>query len=248
MIKLYNTWRKVKQIFVKPSLRVYFGNWKNDPNGIWGYRRRIYICPRKNLFKYTHSARNSVNIQVGTETKTWGDRPYTVKVYEHTYHKLPNNLSPWDIVWNRDIRKKLRKYHLSWIPPIIYLPSWFDISITNRDVQWKIKYDDIRYEFPPVFAIRFLGLSLSFGLYCPVKGNFTCDDHYWETLLTYLYNNKSRTLLETIETMGIWSRFGKNNERVHYFAVRPEYIKPKYLDEYYAAISDIKVRKDDIIL
>ena len=25
MIKLYNTWRKAKQVFVKPSLRVYFG-------------------------------------------------------------------------------------------------------------------------------------------------------------------------------------------------------------------------------
>lgn len=32
MIKLYNTYREVKDVFVKPKLKVYFGLWKNDPN------------------------------------------------------------------------------------------------------------------------------------------------------------------------------------------------------------------------
>jgi hypothetical protein len=248
IIKLYDTWRKAKQVFVKPSLRVYFGNWRNDTNWVCGSRRRIYLVPRKHLYKYTHQVNDRVLVKVRAEELSFGDTTYTSERMEWSTHKLPEKLTQWDIVWNKKVRKKLKKYHLGWIPPVIYLPTWFDISIVNRDVSWKTKYDEIRYEFPPVFAIRIFGLSLSFGLYCPVKSILACDDHYWETILTYLYDNKSRTLLETIEHMGIWGRYGKNNELINYFSVRPEYIKPEYLDEYYAATSDIKIRKNQIIL
>lgn len=32
LTKLFKTYRKVKDIFVRPSLRFYFGKWRNDPN------------------------------------------------------------------------------------------------------------------------------------------------------------------------------------------------------------------------
>ena len=31
MIKLWNTYNKVKNVFKKPKLRWYFGKWRNDP-------------------------------------------------------------------------------------------------------------------------------------------------------------------------------------------------------------------------
>lgn len=44
LIKLFKTYGKVKDIFVKPSLKVYFGKWRKDPNlpiwrdHIWRFR------------------------------------------------------------------------------------------------------------------------------------------------------------------------------------------------------------------
>ena len=248
MIKMFRTYRRAKDMFVKPSVSFYFGNWKRDHNYIGGYRWRIYLCPRKKLHTLTYPVKNMVMIKTGTKDLKWGDKTHTVDVYENSYHKLPGKLTPWDSVWNRDIRQKLRKYHLGWLPPVIYLPAWLGLGIYDLDVGWKTKYDDVRYENPPVFSIRFFGLSMSFSLHCPVKNGLTCDDHYWESILTYLHDNKSQTLLEAIEHMGIWGRHNNENEIVHYFAVRPEYIKPKHLEEYYAAISTIRTKYDYEIL
>ena len=158
MIKLYKTWRKAKQVFVKPSLRVYFG-------------------PR-------------------------------------------------------------RKYRYLLGPGII----------SNYDVMWKTKWGEVRYEDPPVFSINLFGLCLAFSLHCPAQNAYCCDDHYWESILVHIYDNKSGTLKETIERMGIWSRFTKEWNRQSYFAVRPEYIRPELLKEYYDAVTEINKDKDDLVL
>ena len=158
IIKLYNTWRKAKQVFVKPSLRVYFGP----------------------------------------------------KI------KCPYLLGP----------------HF----------------IANYDVMWKTKYGEVRYEDPPVFGITFFKWCLVFSLHCPVKNAYTCDDHYWESILVHVYDNKSGTLKETIKRMGIWSRFTQDYNRQSYFAVRPEYIRPELLKEYYDAVTEINKDKDDLVL
>ena len=122
--------------------------------------------------------------------------------------------------------------------------------IVNLDLGWKTKWDDYRYEFPPQFTIIAFGLSLSLTLHCPVKNEFACDDHYWEAILNHLYANKSGRLKETIESTGIWStwKFKDGDNRTDYFAVRPEYIAPQHLEEYYAAISEIKAHKEKVIL
>lgn len=158
IIKLYDTWRKAKQVFVKPSLRVYFG-------------------PR------------------------------------HRYRYL---LGP----------------HI----------------ISNYDVMWKTKWGEVRYEDPPVFSINLFGWCLAFSLHCPIRNAYCCDAHYWESILVHIYDNKSGTLKETIECMGIWSRFTKDYETQKYFAVRPEYIRPELLNEYYDAVTEINKDKDDLVL
>lgn len=164
IIKLYNTWEKVKDIFVKPSLKVYFGKWKNDPN-------------------------------------------------------LP--------VWRRG-------------------PQFLQFHIFNYDVCWKPKWDECRYEFPPQFSIIAFGYSLSFTLHGP-KCRFGCDDNYWESILNYLYNNKSNTLEEAIQNVGVWTQY-KNDDCVKFFGVRPEYITSAYIEEYYGIVSTIKRQKEEIIL
>ena len=243
MIKVYRTWEKVKDTFVKPSLKVYFGKWKNDPNlPVWRRGPAIYLCRRKNLIKNCYLLKTGVIIQTGTKIMKWGAKEYEAKVYENTYHKLPNGLSSGQYMWNRNIRKKLKKWHLDWIKPVMYLPSWMRFKIINFDVGWKTKWDDVRYEFPPQFSIIGFGLSLTFTLHCPIKSEYSSDDSYWESILTHLYTNKSGELEETIEQIGIWQEHGVD---VAYFALRPTYIVHDRQPEYYAAISEIKAKNTD---
>lgn len=254
IIKLYKTWEKTKQVFVKPSLKVYFGKWRNDPNlPVWRSGPSIWLIPRR--YRYSNSSKaymvkDSVMICSGEVPYKWGDKELKSKVYEWVpKHKLPGKLKCGQYVWNRNIRKKLKKWHLNWIPPIIQLPSWMRFHIINLDLGWKTKWDSYRYEFPPQFTIIAFGLSLSLTLHCPIHNEYACDDHYWESILNHLYKNKSGSLKETVEETGIWRMLAKDeDEDIHYFAVRPEYIVPNKLEEYYAAISEIKARKDKVIL
>ena len=252
LIKLYNTWEKAKDVFVKPSLRVYFGKWRNDPNlPVWRRGPLLYVCKRKNLCRYTHQVKDSVMIFTGTRKFKYGDKEFESKCYDWVpKHKLPGRLRCGDTVWNSNIRKKLKKWHLSWLPPIIKLPIWMKFHIVNLDLGWKTKWDTYRYEFPPQFTIIAFDLSLSLTLHCPVKNEFACDDHYWEAILNHLYANKSGRLKETIESTGIWSTWKckDSDNRTDYFAVRPEYIAPQHLEEYYAAISEIKAQKERVVL
>ena len=248
MIKLYNTWGKAKDIFVKPSLKVYFGSIKKDPNRIPAGPPPIRLFNRNKYGISVYTVTDMAMVKTGTETKQWGDKEYNVDVYEYSTHKLPGNLKAYQLVWNGKIRRKLRKWGLGWFPPVIYLPYWMKFGIYNYDVGYKWKYDEIRYEFPPAFSIVFFGLSLTFSLHSPYHNTLCCDDHYWEAILNHLYNNKSGSLKETIEICGVWRRFGKNNEMTKYFAVRSGYINPSHLNEYFSAVSEIKAERGEVII
>ncbi len=243
-IKLYNTWEKVKDTFVKPSLKVYFGKWKNDPNlPVWRSGPTVYLCPKKWLSKYCHPLKEGVFIVSGTKTVPWGkDKSYECKVHEFARHTLPKGLTVGDYMWNSSVRRKLRKWHLGWVKPVIKLPYWTRFKIINLDVCWKTKFDEIRYEFPPQLSFVGFGLSLTFTLHSPITCTYCYDDSYWESILIHLYMNKSGELKNTIEEVGIWHRLEEN---VYYFATRPTYIVPDKQDEYYAAISEIKAKNTD---
>lgn len=250
IVKLYNTWEKAKDIFVKPSLKVYFGKWRNDPNlPVWRRGPHIFFMGRKYNNKKAYMVRDSVMIYTGTVPYKFGDKTYESKCYNWVpKHTLPGKLKAGDYVWSRNIRKKLKKWHLSWIPPIVNLPIWMRFHIVNLDLGWKTKWDDVRYEFPPQFSIIAFGFSLTFTLHSPIQNEFACDDHYWEAILNHIYMNKAGDLERTILLSGIWSKYNKKDEEIKFFALRPEYIKPSKLNEYYAATSDIKRKKEDYII
>lgn len=249
IIKLYDTWRKAKQVFVKPSVRVYFGRWKNDPNlPVWRSGPTIYPLGYKFFCNHTYAVRESVLVENGVTTRRINGEEVPIRHYEHSVHKLPGGLRSWDTVWNRDIRKKLRKWHLSWLPHKIVLPTWCRFHIVNLDVVWKTKWDCVRYEFPPQFSIIAFGLSLTITLHGPKVDEYACDDHYWETILNYLYDKQNRNLKSAIKYTGVWTCYTDKKEGVSYFGVRPGYITSKYIEEYYAAISDIKRKEDKVIL
>lgn len=248
IIKLYNTWEKAKDYFIRPSLRVYFGPWRKDPSlPIWRRGPAIYIPRRKGLYNRAYPVKDSVMIKTGVKTWEYNGETLSYNCYDWApSHKLPGNLKAGDYVWKRSIRKKLKKWHLSWIKPVIHLPVWMRFTIFNHDVLYKWKYDSIRYEYPPQFTIVAFGLSLSFTLHSPVQNALACDDHYWESLLNHVYDNNSGTLKETILNAGIWSRY-KDDKKIDYFALRPSYLKTNRLAEYYATISSIKSQKNQAI-
>lgn len=195
-IKLYETYNKAKDLFAKPILKWKFGLWKNDPClPVW---RRGPVIKLYN-YKYgenakCHSVKNSVLICTGQEpyTNSKGETRYNKKYAYTKQHKLPGGLKPGDIVWNRDIRKKLRKFGLSWIKPRYQLPTWLAFHIFNYDVCWKTKWNDTRFEFPPQFTIVAFGFSLSFWLVPPKpEHDRIYTDHYWEGIIDYgFYKNK----------------------------------------------------------
>ena len=239
MFKLYNTWRRAKDMFVKPSLKVYFGKWVNDPNlPVWRRGASIHLVRRGRLLSKAYSVKDRELIHTGMVKHKDYFGEMEIPKYEWSVHDLPGKLRAGDYVWNRNIRKKLKKWHLGWIPPIIKLPIWTMFHIVNIDVMWKYKWDDIRYEFPPQFTIIAFGLSLSFTLHCPIYNEYASDYNYWEGMLNYL-NSKTHDLKEAIDLCGVWRRLG-NPEETSYFALRPEYIIPSRREEYYAAVSELK--------
>lgn len=241
-IKLYDTWKKAKHIFVKPKLYWYFGKWQHDPClPIWRRGPAIYL----GKYRHKYQVKDAVMIQTGEKEWMYGGKPIKSKVYDWApKHKLPGKLKSGDYVWHRSIRKKLKKWHLGWLPTKIQFPIWLAFHIFNHDIIWKTKYDRITFEFPPQFTIVFFGFSLSFWLNCPVKGDCVNSDDYWEGILNVALDNCS--LKEVICRSGIWSSF-KEDTKYSYFGIRPEFIKPELLPEYYAITSSIKANRDNII-
>lgn len=237
MLKLYQTYNKAKDVFVKPKLYWYFGKWRNNPClPVW--RRGPIINIGGSIYKDNakcYQVKNSVNIYTGEKEYTRIDGSKTTyKTYETSYHKLPNNLNCFDIVWKREYRKK---WWAKIIPARLRLPVWLAFHIFNHDLIWKTKWHayDFRYEFPPQFTIVAFGLSLSFWLYPECKLETDSPDHYWESLLTYVYGEHSGDLLQTVADCGKWIQ-SKNNKDTEFFALSKSYIKPERYEEYDEAV------------
>ena len=251
MIHLYKTYNKAKDVFVKPKLYCYFGKWKHSPclpvwrrgpilrfgGSIWKENAKCYVI------------NNTVSIKIHNAGDLKPDgRVYKYNEFKTIHHKLPGNLKQGDIVWKRNIRKKLRKFGIKNMKAQIHLPIWCMFHITNLDVIWKTKWTeyDIRYEFPPQFSIIFFGLSLSFWLNPVIKDKQTESfDHYWESLLKYVYGKYKGDLLQTVISCGKWENISKNTS---YFQVSKNYIKPEYWEEYDKAIelyNELKNKETD---
>ena len=115
MFKLNNTYKKVKDIFVKPKLRFYFGPWRKEPNLPVSHRGPlIRLFPK-----------------------------------HHTLYK-----------WDKDFKEK-HPIFTKYFKPCYELPIWLTFDIFNRDIWWKTKWGDYRFEYPGQFTIVFFGLSFS---------------------------------------------------------------------------------------
>lgn len=238
MIKLYKTYNKVKNVFVKPKLHFKFGLWENDRNlPIWRRGPIIHLCKQKDIgyinpiqcesndakraaksYK-VYPVVSRINVKVGTKTYTRNDgTTYNINSYISSEHKLPKGYQNRDYVWRRDIRKKLRKLHLGWIKPQIQLPRFFAFHIFNYDLGWKTKWGDYRYEWPPQFTIVLFGLSFSWWLTAPTDRDYD----YWESVLNYI---EYKDLYKTNKVMG---QYTKNMEPTLYYRFLPEFLKEPY--------------------
>jgi len=196
MIKLFQTYKKAKEFFVRPNIHFSFGRWrKNNCLPVW--RRGPIIRIGKHPYKLNSNCYEVKNrVMIFTGYSTWKDssgKERQSKCYDWAAtHKLPGGLKPGDNVWKRDTRKKLRKYHLSWIKPKYQLPIWLSFYIFNHDIGWKTKWGDTRYEWPPQFTIVFFGLAFSIWLSAPKCECEHChQDGYWEGVIDYgFYKNK----------------------------------------------------------
>lgn len=253
MIKLYETYNKAKDVFVKPKLHWYFGKWRHDPclpvwrrGPIWWIGGSTY-----NINAKCYNVNDRVHVKVGTKDYPRMDGSiYTCDVIKTSIHKLPGGLRANMPAWKRKYRKLFRKFGLKIFKAYIQFPIWMSFHIFNSDIVWKTKWTDydFRYEFPGHFTIVFFGLSLSFWLYPELKEDTDSPNYYWESILMYLYGPHAGDLLQTVVDCGKWTQSYKEKS-TEYFALSKSYIKPEYYDlhkeatELYEEL--IKNKKDD---
>lgn len=233
MIKLFKTYNKAKDVFVRPKLKVNVGLWKNMGNlPMWKHGKIIKLAKYMNYY----IPQSTVNIKTYNSGDLKSDGTIA-KYNEYTIskHKIPEKAI--NGVWKRDIRKKLRKYGLGWLKPQYTLPIWLSFYVFNWDVMYKWKYDSIRYEFPPQFTLVFFGFAISFTLKPILEDENDSDDHYWESLLSFLYQKEcNKSVTDTLNFCGQWWTY-KDNKRIKFFQLRKIHIKPEYHDEYDKAIN-----------
>ena len=163
-------------VFVEPVVKCWFNSpkYSSQPT-IWLVSRKSYGW-RNNEKKKYYFTYNRVLINDNG--------------YKSICHRLPNGLKPGQYVWSSNIRKKLRKFGLGWIPPCIRLPRWLYFGIHNIPLGWKTKWDECRYEYPPRWSVFFFGFSFNISVHAPTVNSDNRfyrqdDDSYWEGILEF---------------------------------------------------------------
>ena len=170
------------EVFTEPTIKCWF----STPNGRGSYARYpvIHLTPRKYRGWYTQSNMLSYFVSDSVLINTHDN------VWERSYHKLPGKLKNGQRVWGRNMRKKLRKWGLGWVPPTITLPRWLYFGIDNHPLGWKTKWGEYRFENPPRWSIFVFGFSFNITLSSPYVDTVDewrkhDDDSYWEGILSF---------------------------------------------------------------
>ena len=81
--------------------------------------------------------------------------------------------------------------------------------------------DDYRYEYPAHITLVIFGFAISVTAYIPKQGenDWTCNDDYWESLLTY--NHYNGDLKKVNDVMGYWNKPSDKNFR---FRFQPRFL------------------------
>lgn len=240
MINLFKTYNKAKEVFVRPKIKFSIGLWKNM-SGLPMWRSGNVIRIAKYYQFYIPNNRSHIKKYNAGDIKEDG----TIAKYNEcitSTHKMPKNAEHG--VWKRDIRKKLRRYGLGWIKPQYVLPTWLSFYIFNWDVFYKWKYDSIRFEYPPQFTIVFFGFALNFTLEPLLEDENDSQDHYWESLLSFLYQPEcNNNIKDTVKYCGQWSTY-KNNKEIKFFQLRKTHIKPEFYVQYNKGVKEYnKIKK-----
>ena len=108
--------------------------------------------------------------------------------------------------WN-ELGKKNHPILSKLVKPSYELPRWLSFYFFNSDIVYKTKWseDDFRYEFPAHITLVIFGFAISVTAYIPQsnENDFTCQDDYWESLLTYNYFKGD--IKKTNRVMGYWN-------------------------------------------
>jgi len=213
-------WKKAKNIFKKPKLRVYFGFWSTP-----------HIIVKLGSYLFINGFDEHPLL-----TKVWN-------FFSKTDPSLPvwrrgNFIRPFrkqqvydkgEYIWNNEFKKKLDQFHLGWLNCVYKLPIWLSCHIFKYDMSWKWKYDDdVRYEFPPQFTIVLFNISLTLHWHAPVGNDCLEDNNYWESILNWNYKQDiiKRDILRLGKYMGISRTYSPDRKEPKYKCIlSPLYLK-----------------------
>lgn len=247
MLKEY---KKVKKIFRRPQVHIYFGFWQMPSWVIKIKQWMIKNADNKHTFKFR--VVKFINDIFGRDSNpclpVWR-RGNSIKLFSkyQTYSFDQNNRS---LVWEQEFKDKLNKWHLSWLKPYYELPLWLSVYFFKFDMCWKWKYNDVRYEFPPQITLVLFNISFSIWWNKP-KNSGGYDDHYWESILNYTYKYLDTLKGKSVDIMsqliglsdycGCWTSFGKDDKVEYIWTLQPSYLKNK---EYARALKEHQDMKE----
>lgn len=208
---LSKTYNQVKDVFVKPKLRFRMCLCKN-----------AYFLPF-NIYAPTIWLTKDISDCLESNKKCYRIENIFIKGIDNKYF-LTNHKFPSKFVWRRDIRKKLKKYHLSWIKPCYTLPFFFKFKFDSSDLIWKTKYGDYIFEYPPQINLVLFGILFNIRLEAPKddRNKYNNEDCYWESILTYL---DYKDIVKTDKAIGCYTIFSTNKT---YKILSLNYLKEPY--------------------
>lgn len=181
---------------------------------VWKQCHGAFIRPK--LKWYFGSWRKEGNLPVWRRGNTIHFGKYKERNDTYDYARLVSS------EWTEE-GKKNHPILSKFLKPTYELPYWLSFYFFNSDIMYKTKWseDDYRYEYPAHITLVFFGLALSVTAYIPKvdENDWTCQDDYWESLLTF--NHYDGDIKKTNKVMGWWNKPDDKNFR---FRFQPRFL------------------------
>ena len=129
----------------------------------------------------------------------------------------------WKCVW-RDDFKLNHPIFTKLFKPYYKVPNWMYFKFRMRELGWKLKWGDYRYEYSPMLDIVLFGICISIVVNPPIDtgtGKYHSPDDYWESILWY-QDYQNIDLVK--EKMGKWKIYN-NGIETERDAVHQDFLK-----------------------